>query len=224
VSAPQDTRMTHSVTATELAGSDGAEAVTRESSAQRLADTGRLVTRARNGNRQAVEELLEGCQGLVLRVARHIMGHPADARDAAQEALLRVFRHLDRFDPRRPLEPWLYRLTVNTCRDHLRRHRRRPTRSLDDPDISAAEPATREPSAEAGLVLTERRARLRAALQQLSPRQRAAIVLRDVEGLPARDVARAMGISMITLRVHIRAARLKLRQLCGPHFGGDHDL
>ncbi|MBN2430445.1 MAG: sigma-70 family RNA polymerase sigma factor [Acidobacteria bacterium] len=216
--------MTHSVTATELAGSNGAEAVTRESSAQRLADTGRLVTRARNGNRQAVEDLLGHCQGLVLRVSRHMLDNPADAQDAAQESLLKVFRHLDRFDPRQPLEPWLYRITVNTCRDHLRRHRRRPTASLDDPDTPVADPAAGEHSAEAGLVLTERLERLREAIQALSPRQRAAIVLRDVEGLPARDVARAMGISMITLRVHIRAARLKLRHVCGPDFGGDHDL
>lgn len=163
-----------------------------------------LVQRARNGDREAFEQILTTHHRPVLRIALRMMGNPEDAQDAAQEAFLRLYRSLDRLRDNCELTPWLYRITTNVCLDMLR------TRRLQVPvEDYLGEAAT----AESQVLAMERSQAVERALEQLPPKERAALVLREVEGLSTAEVAKTLGSSEATVRAQIYQARLKLRKL-----------
>lgn len=141
---------------------------------------------------------------MVVGTAYRLLGRMEDAQDAAQEVFLRLLKHLDRIegDPK----PWLYRVTVNICND---RYRRRAIKSEPDEKLLAglADPA---PNAERALAMDDRKRLLMEGLATLPQRERAAIVLRDIEGLSTREVAGILGIEEATVRSQISVARVKL--------------
>jgi len=175
--------------------------------------TAEQVQRARGGDKDAFAAIVERYQGMVLRTALRLLGRIDLAQDASQEAFLRLHRHLGRFDPARQLAPWLYRIVVNAARDMGRRAGREPTVALAELHESD-HPALRvEPEAiEAEAGRAEERQRLQAALLRLPRKERAAIVLRDVEGLTTAEVAEVLGSTQGTVRSQICTARLKLRR------------
>jgi len=146
------------------------------------------------------ERLVAENERLVLGTAYRILGRLDEAQDVSQEVFLRLFRNLERVDS----EPraWLYRVTVNICNDHFRR--RKPT---VQPDETRADPG---PSPERALAEDERKRLLMEGLQVLGERERASVVLRDIEGLSTREVAGILGVEEATVRSHIWAARVKL--------------
>lgn len=166
---------------------------------------------ARSRDAEGFERLVRRHERRVYAVARRLLGRAEDAEDAAQEAFLRLYRALDRLDPSRPVLPYLYRLTVNVCRDMGRRRRLRETASL------AEVPPGREPMdggadpAEAARLAEERRIASE-ALAALPERQRTALVLRDLQGLSTREVAEVLGTSEVTVRTQISRARLKVKE------------
>jgi RNA polymerase sigma-70 factor (ECF subfamily) len=150
--------------------------------------------------KHAFEELVAEHQALVLRTAYRLLGRIEDAQDAAQEVFLRLLRNLRRIegDPK----AWLYRVTVNVCRDQYRRRKHMGELPLNLKD-SALDP-------ERTLELDERKRLLLLALQKLPERERAAIVLRDIEGLSTAETAAILGVEEVTVRSQISAARVKL--------------
>jgi len=136
-----------------------------------------------------------------------LLGEVEDAKDAAQEVFLRLHKHLRRFDDTRALSPWLCRVTVNVCRDIGARRRR--DEALP-PDLEAAPPA-RDWQEERRIVAM--------GLRRLPERERAALVLRDIEGLPTAEVARALGSSQATVRSQVSSAREKLKQFADRTLG-----
>lgn len=172
-----------------------------------------LAGRARTGDREAFEQILSVHQRSVLRVAMRLMGNPEDAQDAAQEAFLRLYRNLDQFRADAEFAPWLYRITTNVCLDMLRA--RRPSTPVEDDIAEAA-------VAEHGLLLEERKRAVHRALGDLPPKERAAVVLRDIEGLSTAEVAETLGTSEATVRAQIYQARLKLRKLVSRALGRAH--
>lgn len=178
----------------------------------RPADSGstplaQLIARARAGEAEAFDELVLCHQRRVAATAWRLLGSREEARDAAQEVFLRVYRHLGKYDPRQDFSGWLYRITVNVCRD-LRRKRGRPgqTASLDaEPDRPAPD------DTEAGAIRAQQQAILARALATLSEKERAAIVLRDLEGLPTEEVARLLGSTQGTVRSQVCSARAKIK-------------
>lgn len=152
---------------------------------------------------EAFETLMRNHERRVLRIALRLLGRLEDAQDAAQEVFLRLYKYFDRLDPVREMEPWLYRMTVNVCYDQLRR--RRPAESLDWDPPSA-------PSQETAAVNADRRRVLEQGLMRLTPRERAVVVLRDIEDLDTRQVAGILGVEEVTVRSQLSVARLKLRR------------
>jgi RNA polymerase sigma-70 factor, ECF subfamily len=133
------------------------------------------------------------------------------AQDAAQEVFLRMHRYLARFDDERELGPWLYRMVVNVCHD-LRRRGGAAAVPLDDVD----EPASADDvsaEVEARIDRDRRRTLVARALQALPEKERAAIVLRDIEGLSTSEVARILGSSETTVRSQISTGRVKVKRL-----------
>lgn len=168
----------------------------------------RLVREAKAGDTAAFEAILRRYQRQVLMTAlRLLSGNPEDAKDAAQQVFLRLHRSLDQLDESRNFASWLYRITINVCRDALRARARHPVLPLEDAGACST-PAT--------VVDTMRRSEqmrlIHAALETLPERERAAIVLRDIEGLPTSEVARILQSSEVTVRSQISKARVKIRK------------
>jgi len=150
---------------------------------------------------------------LVLVTAMRLTGSLEDARDVSQEVFLKLYRNLDKVDTAGAVSSWLYRVTVNACHD-LRR-RQRPTTSVDD----AAEPRDRSADPQEVLSEAERREVLRLSLRKLPEKERAALVLRDLEGLSTEEVARILGSSEATVRSQICKARVKVKGFVERYFG-----
>jgi RNA polymerase sigma-70 factor, ECF subfamily len=134
-----------------------------------------------------------------------ILRSPHDAEDALQEALLRGWRSLDRFEGRGSLRSWLYRIATNTSLDQMRRRSERAT--MDE----LADHAELEDHVEQREWLQ----RLTEAAGRLTPKQRAAFVLRDIIGLPASEAADALGTSLASVNSSLQRARSAVRgELC----------
>jgi RNA polymerase sigma-70 factor (ECF subfamily) len=140
----------------------------------------------------------------LLRIACRMLGNWADAEEVAQDAFLRLHRHGLEFPNEAALGAWLYRVTVNLCVDRSRRAH--PAQVL--PELRAA-----NPSAEAELLRDEQKRLLMAALSELPAKERAAVILREIEGLPTPDVAEILGSTEGTVRSQVSKAMVRLRSL-----------
>jgi len=168
----------------------------------------RLVRLAKAGDAAAFEAIL--CQferRVVLTAMRLLNGDLEDAKDAAQQVFLRLHRSLHQLDADRHFASWLYRITVNVCRDMLRVRARRPVVSLEE-----AGSCTIAGGAEDAMRRDEQMRLIYAALAALSEHERAAIVLRDLEGFSTTEVARILQSSEGTVRSQISYARVKIRK------------
>ncbi len=164
-----------------------------------------LLRDAKAGDRAAFEQVILRHERRVLLTALRLLGRWEDAQDAAQEVFVRLHRYLGRFDEALDLAPWLYRMTVNVCRDI---GRKRPAH--DDLDPNAADPGL---GPERSARSAEERRILQGALRRLPGKERAALVLRDIEGLSTREVARILGSSEATVRSQVSSARLRILKL-----------
>jgi RNA polymerase sigma-70 factor, ECF subfamily len=170
------------------------------------------VRLARAGDVTAFAELVGCHERMVLRTALRLLGAIDRAQDAAQETFLRMHRYLGRFDESRELGPWLYRTVVNVCHDLARRSP--PSRHISIEELREAEhPTTRGgPDAIDALEREQQRQLVQEALMTLPRKERAAIVLRDIEGRSTSDVARILGSSEGTVRSQISTARVKIKR------------
>jgi RNA polymerase sigma-70 factor (ECF subfamily) len=179
-----------------------------------------LVRAAQRGSRAALERLLMRAQEAAWRFSVLVCGGTHDAEDAMQEALVKTFRYVRRIREPEAFRAWLYRTVRNACLIGRRKRVGEPARflSLDDllPGASAgggaAEPVDpgRAPDE---LAMTARlRRRLQTALARLPQPYRVVVVLRDVEGLSTREVARVAGISEANVKTRLHRARLLLRK------------
>lgn len=174
-----------------------------------------LVTRARTGDAGAQAELAERHRQALFFLALQLMGNRDDAMDVAQEALLRFFKTLHRFDCRRPVRPWLFQIVRNRVVDLYRRNRVRRHDSLDatDPEGHATIElidTTVDPERDAAR--SELRVRLLQALSELSPIQREILVLRDYQDLSYAEIAETLEIPIGTVMSRLHGARKRLRQ------------
>jgi len=172
-----------------------------------------LILEAKAGDLAAFEQIVTRYERIVFRVARRLLADPERARDAAQEVFLRLQGKLGKFQEEKDLAPWLYRMTVNLCHD-LRR-RSKPSVALDL--APALRDAVLDP--EQAMELLQRQELIAAALEELSPREREAIVLRDLEGLSTADVARLLRPSEGTVRSQISTGRVKIKRFVMARLG-----
>ena len=166
-----------------------------------------LLDRAKSGDLDAFDQLMRLHEKQVLSTALRILGSMEDAQDAAQETFLRLYKSLNRLPDILEIKSWLYRVTVNVCRDSLRKRLRHRTEQLSGPD-----PASIAPDPELAWMNQERGRLVEMALTTLPEKERAAVVLRDVEGLSTREVAGILGSSEVTVRSQICVARGKLKK------------
>jgi RNA polymerase sigma-70 factor (ECF subfamily) len=165
-----------------------------------------LLARARRGDEAAFEELMRIHERLVLRTAVRLLGRLEDAQDAAQEVFLRLYRKLGIFGSPADIRPWLYRVTVNVCCDLGRK------RGHAAPELPGEEACVDENRLEQ-ISLERRRELLAEALTYLPEKERAAIVLREIEGLDTAEVAAILGSTPVTVRSQVSTGRARLREI-----------
>jgi RNA polymerase sigma-70 factor (ECF subfamily) len=179
---------------------------------------GVLVTRACAGDEHAFERIMLATEQRVVSIAWRMLGSREDACDAAQEVYLRVFKYLGRFRAGEDFRAWLYRITINVCNDFARKQRARGLTQFSEIDSTQDRAAfeTPDPAADPeSLALQEQQfALIRYALQTLPPKERAALVLRDLEGLSTEEVAQALGSRPVTVRSQVSSARAKIKTYC----------
>jgi RNA polymerase sigma-70 factor (ECF subfamily) len=168
-----------------------------------------LIRAAQRGEEWGFRGLVERHQGRAFRVARHMVGNRDDAQDLAQEAFLRVFRSLERFDFQHEFTTWLYRIVNNLAIDHLRK--RRPlSGSGGDEDDEAGLPEVvdeQQPGPAAGLEGEELARGVRDCIERLPAHFRSVLALRELEGLPCTEIARIVGATHVTVRWRLHRAR-----------------
>lgn len=175
------------------------------------ADEHALVEAARRGDRAALDLLLRRHQARIHAVCRRITGNDADALDATQDALVAIVRGLPRFDGRSQFSTWAYRVATNTCLDELRRRKRRPE-PTDDLRLHEHRPPAGSPTDRTAERVAERLA-IDAALEQLAPEFRVAVVLRDLCQLEYAEIAEVLEVPVGTVRSRIARGRGQLADL-----------
>lgn len=169
-------------------------------------DDATLATAAAAGDRRALELLLDRHADRVHAICRRVTGHPEDALDATQEALIAVARGIGRFDGRAAFTTWLYRVATNAALDEVRRRSRRPRPVEELP----------EPAAMSGLEdQVGARLDVDAALARVPEEFRAAVVLRDLCDLDYAEIAEILEIPPGTVRSRISRGRAALAAAMG---------
>ena len=159
-----------------------------------------LAARAAHGDREAFEQLVHRFQRRIYGFAYRYVRDPDEAEDLVQEVFLRLYRKLGRFDPRRPFEPWLWRVAANVCANYLDKHRPRPEALEGDPDLGTASPPA---------LLEE--TRLGAALTRLPPAYRLLLALHYQADMPLAEIAETLGATEATVKSRLYRARTQLQ-------------
>jgi RNA polymerase sigma-70 factor (ECF subfamily) len=181
-------------------------------------DEAQLLARARGGDERAFGQLVEIHSDRVYRALRRFGLDADEAGDVAQEVFLRAWRGLGRFEERSQLSTWLYRIAFNEAQRRLSRRRPPPVATgLEGLDPIASIPDTPEHGPDARALDHELAEAVDAALSQLTPDLRAAVILRDLEGLSTEEAAAAAGVRPAAFKSRLHRGRLALRPLLAPY-------
>jgi len=176
------------------------------------------IRRFKAGDPAAFEEIVGAHQGRIATLCRYQLGNAADAEDATQDVFIKAFKGLRDFRPEAALSTWLYRIAVNTCIDRRRKpfflsllQRAADSVDADDGGVNALPSAGPSPEK---LVESQQISRdIQRALQTLSPKLRAAIVLKEIEGLSYEQIGEVQEISLGTVKSRISRAREELKRI-----------
>jgi RNA polymerase sigma-70 factor (ECF subfamily) len=173
-----------------------------------------LIERFKSGDTSAFEEIVLTYQDKIYSLCRYMLGNAHDAEDAAQDAFLKAYQALPKFQPEASLYTWLYRIATNTCIDH----KRKPIFESLFGDSGEGEKlihdrASDAPSPEKLYQSKQIDEALRESLGKLSPKLRAIIILKEIEELSYEEIADALEISMGTVKSRIARAREELQKL-----------
>ncbi len=166
-----------------------------------------LIRLAQRGDAEPFGQLVERHQQAVFNIVYRLTGNRQEAKDVAQEAFVKTYQTLDRFDPQRPFAPWLYRIATNTALNWIKRRRREVELEEDAP---LADPS---PGPESLAIAAETSVRLRAAIAALPPNYRAAIELRHFQGLSYQEMSEALGVPLSDVKSWLFRARRRLRRV-----------
>lgn len=191
-----------------------------------------LVERAQNGDREAFQQLVERYQEKVYSICYSKLDDEQDSYDVSQEVFIKVYRYLDSFNHESSFYTWLYRITVNTCIDYLRKQSRRSKVDYDDTIQSDEEveghaeltPSTLGLEPDQAFSRKELREKMLEALGSLSDKHRTILNLREVEGLSYKEMAEVLDISKGTVMSRLYHARQYFQEAIETYVGESPDL
>ena len=173
-----------------------------------------LVARSRSGDLESFNQLVVRWERPIYALAYRVIGREEDARDVCQETFLRAFRALRGFKGQSKFSSWLYRITLNLCRDWIRRERRAPIVQAPE-GVDLIELAGQPEAAESVEDLVSRRQLGRVvarAMQALSDEQRAAIILKEYHGLTFQEIADLLDCPLSTVKTRLYQGLSVLRR------------
>ena len=176
-------------------------------------DEAELIERARAGDTKAFGVLVERYQRRVVGVAMAVVHDQEDALELAQETFVRAFENVGKFESRSSFSTWLYRIAANIAIDFRRRERRHPTMRGDEAEIELQRLPSKLGDAFKETQRGEMAERIRRALDQLTPEHRAAILLREVEGLSYDEISDVLQCPRGTVMSRLHYARNHLREM-----------
>jgi RNA polymerase sigma-70 factor (ECF subfamily) len=174
-----------------------------------------LVARSRGGDLESFNQLILRWERPIYALAYRVIGREDDARDVCQEAFLRAFRALPGFKGQAKFSSWLYRITLNLCRDWIRRQRRAPVSQMPedaDPLEFAGERAGPVESIEDLAARHEMTAVVERAMKRLPDEQRTAIILKEYHGMTFQEIADLQGCPLSTVKTRLYQGLVVLRR------------
>jgi RNA polymerase sigma-70 factor (ECF subfamily) len=190
-------------------------------------DIGELVARAKQGDRDAFDTIVERYTPRIYNLSLRITGSREEAEDCVQDAFLRAFKGLGHFRGEAAFSTWLYRVAMNVANDASRRLGSKPIAAseLADPDSNLPPPelerlgesAHSTDSPETSLLKAQRRQVVTEAIRSLPQNHRTVIVLYDLQGLSYEEIAHVLGTRVGTVKSRLNRARLALKELLTPH-------
>lgn len=172
-----------------------------------------LIQRAAKGDGAAFSELMAQHESRMYAVTLRMCANREDAQDCLQDAMLRIYRAIGSFKGQSAFSTWIYRITMNTCLDELRRRKSRSASSLDTLLESGWSPADEDDVPERHAIASEQRRTIDQAISQLPEDMRAAVVLRDIQGFTYDEIADMLGANIGTVKSRISRGRERLRQI-----------
>jgi len=176
-----------------------------------------LLARSRACDEQAFGALIHRHQDLVVNYLTRMLGCRQEAEDMAQETFVRFFRHLDRYTDQGTLRAYLLRIATNLVRS---RARRRARWHALEPLVRASERHRQTACPQAEALAGEAQRQLLDAIARLELRFRAPLILREIEGLPYRQIARALDTNEGTIKSRLHRARALLKDMLEPYWKG----
>lgn len=187
-----------------------------------------LLRRLRDRDERAFRELVDEHRDRVFNITYRMLGNRAEAEDVAQEVFIAVFKTIDQFREESKFSTWLYRVTVNHCKNRIKYLARRHDRDKDELDetsqqtngavtgmpVRAAQPDKALASAQMEKLLQE-------AIAALDPEQRQVVILRDVEDLSIEEICEITELPDGTVKSRLHRARLVLRKKMQRHVDGE---
>lgn len=189
----------------------------------------RLIKAFQQGNRSAFDTLVLKHQQGVFNLCYRMLGDDHEANDSAQETFFKVYRSLKKFRFESAFSTWLYRVTVNTCKNRLKSsafRQKKRTVFLNNPhrtedNRQSMEILDNSPSPVAELERKERMKAIQAAIDTLTPERKEAVILKDIEGLSYEEIADITGQALGTVKSRLARARLDLRNKLRSFFANE---
>jgi RNA polymerase sigma-70 factor (ECF subfamily) len=176
----------------------------------------KLVERSLKGDESAFESLVQKYHKRIISIIYQIIGNKQEAEDVAQEVFIKVFYKLKDFNPKYPFYAWLYRIAINRCYDYLRAKKR--TRMKSFSELSAKEIKAintlyekKNDGERSAYNREDINEIINKLIMSLKPKERAVIVMRDVENLTYKEIAEILKCSELAARIKLSRARKKLR-------------
>ncbi|QEI06947.1 RNA polymerase sigma factor RpoE [Pigmentiphaga aceris] len=187
-----------------------------------------LVERVQRGDKHAFELLVVKYQRKILRLLSRLIRDPSEIEDVAQEAFIKAYRALPQFRGESAFYTWLYRIAINTAKNHLVASGRRPSspsefETEDGETFDETDTLSDNNTPESVLASREIAETVNAAIEALPEELRSAIVLREIEGMSYEDIAVAMGCPIGTVRSRIFRAREAIASRLKPLLGNNDD-
>lgn len=182
-----------------------------------MEDEKKLIKQSISGDIQSFETLINRYQKMAYNVAYRILGNEEDAKDMTQEALIKVFRNLKSFRMDSSFSTWLYRIVMNTCKDHLRKNKVKVISMDQSYDVGDGEVQMEfeddglKPDEE--LVAKETQKEVQEALMEVSEKNRVVVVLRDIKGFSYSEISDIVNIPIGTIKSRISRGRHELKTI-----------
>lgn len=169
-----------------------------------------IIERAQRGDRDAFRQIVEAHQSFVYAVAYRLVHHPEDAEDLTQEAFIRLWKNLGKYNQQARLSTWLYTIVTHVCLDFLKSASNRQART--HADLTDASVVADSADPEQAVHHHELAHWVLVAADGLAPKQKAAFVLRDLEGLPVEEVCSILNLSPGNLKSNLHLARKAVQE------------